>query len=173
MHLDGWSDALKRARLLAGGRSEQRPYENTAGFEVSVTDAFVARRLRLTTKLRRGRVLGRRETMKFLRHLLVVLIFSCGFAQLAMGQQVVKVRIDAKELDRALLFQKLNEHGADHHMKFVLANQNYDYRIGYGTGQALLATGARQMQALRMPRRRKLSRGCECCAPRGSGGFWV
>jgi hypothetical protein len=74
--------------------------------------------------------------MKFLRHLLVVLIFSCGFAQLAMGQQVVKVRIDAKELDRALLFQKLNEHGADHHMKFVLANQNYDYRIGYGTGQA-------------------------------------
>jgi hypothetical protein len=41
--------------------------------------------------------------MKFLRHLLVVLIFSCGFAQLAMGQQVVKVRIDAKELDRALL----------------------------------------------------------------------
>ena len=74
--------------------------------------------------------------MKFLRHLLVMLIFSCGFAQLAMGQQVVKVRIDAKELDRALLFQKLNEHGADHHMRFELVSQGYEYRIGYGTGQA-------------------------------------
>ena len=38
--------------------------------------------------------------MKFLRHLLVLLIFGCGFAQFAMGQQVVRVRIDAKELDR-------------------------------------------------------------------------
>jgi hypothetical protein len=74
--------------------------------------------------------------MKILRHLLVLMIFSCGFAQFAMGQQVVRVRIDAKELDRALLFQKLNEHGADHHMKFELANQNYEYRIAYGTGQA-------------------------------------
>jgi hypothetical protein len=74
--------------------------------------------------------------MKLLRHLLVLMIFSCGFAQFAMGQQVVRVRIDAKELDRALLFQKLNEHGADHHMKFELANQNYEYRIAYGTGQA-------------------------------------
>jgi hypothetical protein len=74
--------------------------------------------------------------MKFLRHLLVVLIFSGGIAPFAMGQQVLKVRIDAKELDRALLIQKLNDHGADHHMKFELANQGYDYRIAYGTGQA-------------------------------------
>jgi hypothetical protein len=101
-----------------------------------VTDAFTARRVLVDTKLGRDTVLGRREPMKFLRHLLVVLIFSCGFAQLAMGQQVVKVRIDAKELDRALLFQKLNEHGADHHMRFELVSQGYEYRIGYGTGQA-------------------------------------
>ena len=74
--------------------------------------------------------------MKFLRHLLVVLILSCGFAQFTMGQQVLKVRIDAKELDRALLFQKLNEHGADHHMKFELVKENFEYRIAYGTGQA-------------------------------------
>lgn len=74
--------------------------------------------------------------MKFLRYLLVLVIVSCGFAQFAMGQQVVRVKIDAKELDRALLFQKLNEHGADHHLKFVLANQNFEYRIAYGTGQA-------------------------------------
>jgi hypothetical protein len=74
--------------------------------------------------------------MKFLRHSFLVLIVSCGFAQLAMGQQVIKVRIDAKELDRALLFQKLNDHGADHHMRFELVSQGYDYRIGYGTGAA-------------------------------------
>jgi hypothetical protein len=75
--------------------------------------------------------------MRFLRHLLVLLIFSCGFAQFALGQQVVRVRIDAKELDRALLFQKLNEHGADHHMKFELVTQNFEYRVAYGTGQAV------------------------------------
>ncbi|HXN73285.1 MAG TPA: hypothetical protein VN861_12130 [Candidatus Acidoferrales bacterium] len=75
--------------------------------------------------------------MKFLRHLLVLLLFSCAFAHFTMGQQVLKVRIDAKELDRALLFQKLNEHGADHHMKFELVTQGYDYRVAYGTGQAV------------------------------------
>jgi hypothetical protein len=74
--------------------------------------------------------------MKFLRHLLVLVVFSCGFSQFAMGQQVVRVRIDAKELDRALLIQKLKEHGADHHMKFELVNENFEYRIAYGTGQA-------------------------------------
>jgi hypothetical protein len=75
--------------------------------------------------------------MKFLRHLLVLAIFSCGFAQFAMGQQVIRVKIDSnKELDRALLIQKLKEHGADHHMKFELVNENFDYRIAYGTGEA-------------------------------------
>jgi hypothetical protein len=53
-----------------------------------------------------------------------------------MGQQTLRVRIDAKEFDRALLIQKLNEHGADHHIKFELVNQNFDYRIAYGIGQA-------------------------------------
>jgi hypothetical protein len=75
--------------------------------------------------------------MKFLRHLLVLAIFSCGFAQFAMGQQVIRVKIDSnKELDRALLIQKLKEHGADHHMKFELVKENFDYRIAYGTGEA-------------------------------------
>jgi hypothetical protein len=74
--------------------------------------------------------------MKSLRHLLLLLIFSCSFAQFTMGQQTLRVRIDAKEFDRALLIQKLNEHGADHHIKFELVNQNFDYRIAYGIGQA-------------------------------------
>jgi hypothetical protein len=67
--------------------------------------------------------LARRKDLKSLRHLLVLLIFSCSFAQFTMGQQTLRVRIDAKEFDRALLIQKLNEHGADHHIKFELVNQ--------------------------------------------------
>jgi hypothetical protein len=72
--------------------------------------------------------------MKFLRYLLVPLIFSCCFAQFAMAQQTWRVRVDAKEFDRGLLIQKLNEHGADHHIKIEFVNQNFDYRIAYGTG---------------------------------------
>jgi hypothetical protein len=72
--------------------------------------------------------------MKFLRNLLVVLIFSCGFAQLAMGQQTWRVRVDAKDLDRGLLISKLNEHGANNHIKMEFVNQNYEYRVAYGTG---------------------------------------
>jgi hypothetical protein len=72
--------------------------------------------------------------MKFLRHLLVVLIFSCAFAQLAVGQQTWRVRVDAKDLDRGLLISKLQEHGANNHIKIAIANENYDYRVAYGTG---------------------------------------
>jgi hypothetical protein len=103
---------------------------------VLTTQALVPATGMVLTKLRRDKVLGRREAMRFLRHLLVLLIFSCCFAQFAMGQQTWRVRIDAKEFDRGLLIQKLNEHSADHHIKFEFVNQNFDYRIAYGTGQA-------------------------------------
>jgi hypothetical protein len=72
--------------------------------------------------------------MKFLRYLLVLLIFICGFAPFAMGQQTWRIRVDAKDLDRGLLIQKLNERGADHHIKIEFVNENFDYRIAYGTG---------------------------------------
>jgi hypothetical protein len=72
--------------------------------------------------------------MKFLRHLLVVLIFSCAFAQLAVGQQTWRVRVDAKDLDRGLLISKLQEHGANNHIKIAIANEGYDYRVACGTG---------------------------------------
>jgi hypothetical protein len=72
--------------------------------------------------------------MKFLRYLLVLLIFICGFAPFAMGQQTWRIRVDAKDLDRGLLIQKLNERGADHHIKIEFVNENFDYRSAYGTG---------------------------------------
>jgi hypothetical protein len=72
--------------------------------------------------------------MKFLRYLLVLIIFSCGFAPFAMGQQTWRMRVDAQDPDRALLIQKLNEHAADHHIKIDFVNQNFEYRVAYGTG---------------------------------------
>jgi hypothetical protein len=71
--------------------------------------------------------------MKLLQRTAVLLFFSCCFAQFAMGQQAVRVKIQAAELDRGLLFQKLNDHGADHHLRFVMVEQGFDYRIVYGT----------------------------------------
>jgi hypothetical protein len=101
---------------------------------VLITLAQIRLLLLVIPKVRRGRVLGRRETMKFLRYLLVVLIFSCAFAPLAVGQQAWRVRVDAKDLDRGLLISKLQEHGANNHIKVTIANENYDYRVAYGTG---------------------------------------
>lgn len=72
--------------------------------------------------------------MRFLRHLLVLVIFSCCFAPFAMGQQTWRVRVDAKDLDRGLLISKLQEHGANNHIKVTIVNENYDYRVAYGTG---------------------------------------
>jgi hypothetical protein len=111
-------------------------FPKRAGLELSVTHALTRSSELPPQNQTRGTVLQRREAMKFLRYLLVLLLFSCAFAHFTMAQQVLKVRIDAKELDRALLFQKLNEHGADHHMRFELVKENFDYRVAYGTGQA-------------------------------------
>jgi hypothetical protein len=101
---------------------------------VLITEALIRLVLVVIIGVGRGRVLGRRETMKCLRYLLVVLVFSCGFAQLAVGQQTWRMRVDAKDLDRGLLISKLQEHGANNHIKVTIANENYDYRVAYGTG---------------------------------------
>jgi hypothetical protein len=51
------------------------------------------------------------------------------------GVTTIKVRIDAPELDKALLLDKLNSHGADHHLRFEKADQGFDYRIEFDTFQ--------------------------------------
>jgi len=101
---------------------------------VLITEALIGLVLVVITGVWRGRVLGRRETMRILRHLLVLVIFSCAFAPFAMGQQTWRVRVDAKDLDRGLLISKLQEHGANNHIKVTIANENYDFRVAYGTG---------------------------------------
>jgi hypothetical protein len=78
--------------------------------------------------------------MKLLRRTVVLLFFCCCFAHLAMGQQTIKVKIQAAQLDRSLLFQKLNDHGADHHLRFVMVEEGFDYRVAYGTAGGAVMT---------------------------------
>src|SRR5580700_3368847 len=78
--------------------------------------------------------------MKLLRRTVVLLFFCCCFAHLAMGQQTIKVKIQAAQLDRSLLFQKLNDHSADHHLRFVMVEEAFDYRVAYGTAGGAVMT---------------------------------
>ena len=71
--------------------------------------------------------------MKLLRKTVVLLVFSLCFAHLAIAQQTVRVKIQAAPLDRHLLFDKLNDHGAYKHLAFVSVEDGFDYRIAYGT----------------------------------------
>jgi hypothetical protein len=71
---------------------------------------------------------------------------SC-LAQTKPNPEIVKVTIEATELDRLMLLDKLNVHGGDHHMKFVPDDQNYDYRIVFGTGQGTVGTNYGQINS--------------------------
>ncbi|MFY9802227.1 MAG: hypothetical protein WA211_12855 [Candidatus Acidiferrales bacterium] len=78
--------------------------------------------------------------MKLLRRTILFLVLGCCFAPLAMGQVTIRIKIQASQLDRSLLFQKLNDHGADHHMRFVLVDTGFDYRVAYGTAGGAVMT---------------------------------
>jgi len=60
-------------------------------------------------------------------------------------EKVLKVKIEATELDRKMLILKLNKHGHDarydygsaYNMKFELVETDYDYRIVFATGQGM------------------------------------
>lgn len=47
----------------------------------------------------------------------------------------VKVKIDATEFDRRMLLDKLNANGREHHLKFELAGEEYEYRIVFEVEQ--------------------------------------
>ncbi|HLK03023.1 MAG TPA: hypothetical protein VKT53_01180 [Candidatus Acidoferrum sp.] len=67
---------------------------------------------------------------------LLVLAFPANVpAKAAVEPETVKVKIEASEMDRRLLLQKLNEHGAEHGMKFVLDEKEFNYRIEFATEQ--------------------------------------
>ena len=65
-------------------------------------------------------------------------VICLGLVQVCLPQSqpaLIKVKVDAPELDRRMLLEKLNSHGKDHGMKFDLADSGFDYRIAFGTGQ--------------------------------------
>jgi hypothetical protein len=47
----------------------------------------------------------------------------------------IKVKIGAPESDKVLLLEKLNEHGARHHLHFTSVQEGFDYRVVFGTQQ--------------------------------------
>lgn len=55
------------------------------------------------------------------------------FAQLTA--QTIKIKLDSNEWDTNLMLKKLNQHGADHGLKFEAAEESYEYRITFATGQ--------------------------------------
>jgi hypothetical protein len=66
--------------------------------------------------------------------LLAIAAAPLGSAQNPLGSNL-KVKVEATELDQQTLLARLNANGAAHHLKFVLAEQGYDYRITFGTEQ--------------------------------------
>lgn len=50
--------------------------------------------------------------------------------------QTIKIKIEANQWDGALALKKLNEHGADHGLRFALADRDYEYRVVFSVGQS-------------------------------------
>lgn len=71
-----------------------------------------------------------------------VALLASSMAESPPAQRTSKVKIEATELDRRMVLQKLNSHGADHGMKFEAAEADYDYRIVFTTGQEKASQGS-------------------------------
>lgn len=59
----------------------------------------------------------------------------------------LRVRIEATELDKKILLEKLNDNGKSHHLKFEPADDAFDYRIVFETYQEQTPTGNRRSGA--------------------------
>src|SRR5579871_6274055 len=68
---------------------------------------------------------------------LFVLALPTGATPKAVTEpETVKVKIEAPEMDRRMLFTRLNQHGAGHGIKFVLDDKEFSYRISFAIEQA-------------------------------------
>ncbi len=67
---------------------------------------------------------------------LLVLAFPANAtAKAAAHPELVKVKIEASEMDRRMLLEKLNDHAGDHGIKFVLDDKEFKYRIQFAIEQ--------------------------------------
>jgi hypothetical protein len=70
----------------------------------------------------------------------VVMALSLSCTSLCLAQSkaqvtVLKVRIEAPELDKRMLLDRMESHAADRGLKFESVDQDFDYRIVFATGQ--------------------------------------
>ena len=82
--------------------------------------------------------------------LTVILLCPCVVSNAGsqtVNSRTLKVTIEATELDRKMLLEKLNTHGADHKLQFVLSEKDFDYRIVFGTGQRGYQTAYGEMNS--------------------------
>jgi hypothetical protein len=66
--------------------------------------------------------------------LLLLLVIPC-LARKKGPPEIVRVKVEATEWDKALLLDKLGRHGLDHGLKFEAADDGFEYRIVFSTGQ--------------------------------------
>lgn len=66
--------------------------------------------------------------------LLAITATPPSWAQHPLGSNL-KIKIEATELDQQTLLARLKANGVAHHLQFVLADQNFDYRVSFGTDQ--------------------------------------
>jgi hypothetical protein len=66
--------------------------------------------------------------------LLAIAATPLSLAQHPLGSSL-KIKIEATELDQQTLIARLNANGAAHQLHFALADQNFDYRVTFGTEQ--------------------------------------
>jgi hypothetical protein len=71
---------------------------------------------------------------------LLLVLGAPGPAQSQTVPKVIRAKIEGTELDRRMLLKDLKTHGLDHHMKFELAESDFDYRIVFSTGQGTTET---------------------------------
>lgn len=74
--------------------------------------------------------------MKTLTAFLLLLAPIC-FAQ---SEAPRKIKIESTLLDQKMILEKLNSHGSSHHLIFVLADDEFDYRIVFSTRQKPVGT---------------------------------
>jgi hypothetical protein len=72
--------------------------------------------------------------------LAIIVSIPLCFAQKPLGPNL-KIKIEATELDRQTLLARLNANGAGRHLTFTLADEGFDYRIMFGTGQKPVGSG--------------------------------
>ena len=71
--------------------------------------------------------------------MLALALFVLAFPASATARtepETVKVKIEASVMDRRMLLTKLNEHGAEHGMKFALDDKEFSYRISFAIQQS-------------------------------------